>query len=240
MLARAEPLQVAGDLSTRAGPEETALGRSTSRRSPHSSSPEPAAGSASTEGRAASSQTGSADVLEALGVVIDLGPEGVKRCIDEVGMGFCFAPRFHPAMRHAIPVRRELGVPTMFNFLGPLANPARAASQVIGVSDPDMAHKMLGVMMANGCKPGHGGARIRRPGRAVDHRPEQGPRAAADGTVIHGVVDPTTLGFARGESRRHPWRGRGAKCRCGARNPRGQPWAAPRYLGVELCRRARR
>jgi anthranilate phosphoribosyltransferase len=99
-------------------------------------------------GRAASSQSGSADVLEALGVVIDLGPVGVKRCVDEVGIGFCFAPRFHPAMRIVAPVRRELGVPTIFNILGPLANPAGVTRQVIGVGDPTMAEKMLGVLEA--------------------------------------------------------------------------------------------
>lgn len=103
-------------------------------------------------GRAASSAAGSADVLEALGVAIDLGPEGVARCVAEVGMGFCFAPRYHPAMRHAIPVRRELGIATVFNFLGPLANPARARLQVVGVSDPAMAPKMLGVLAANGAR----------------------------------------------------------------------------------------
>ncbi len=103
-------------------------------------------------GRAATSGCGSADVLEALGVVIDLGPAGVARCIEEAGMGFCFAPRFHPAMRHAGPVRRELGVPTVFNVLGPLANPARARHQVVGVSDPSMAEKMLGVLEANGAR----------------------------------------------------------------------------------------
>lgn len=101
-------------------------------------------------GRAASSAVGTADVLEALGVVIDLGPAGVSRCLEEVGMGFCFAPRYHPAMRHAAPVRKELGVATLFNFLGPLANPARARRQVVGVSDPAMAGKMLGVLAANG------------------------------------------------------------------------------------------
>jgi anthranilate phosphoribosyltransferase len=101
-------------------------------------------------GRAASSATGSADVLEALGVVIDLDPAGVTRCIAEAGIGFCFAPRFHPAMRHAVPVRRELGVATIFNFLGPLANPARVVRQVVGVGDPAMAEKMLGVLEANG------------------------------------------------------------------------------------------
>ena len=103
-------------------------------------------------GRASSSAVGAADVLEALGAVADLGPAGVARSIDEVGLGFCFAPRFHPAMRFAGPVRKELGIPTVFNFLGPLANPARAKFQVIGVSDPAMADKMLGVLAANGTR----------------------------------------------------------------------------------------
>ncbi|HVB94482.1 MAG TPA: anthranilate phosphoribosyltransferase [Acidimicrobiales bacterium] len=103
-------------------------------------------------GRASSSAVGAADVLEALGVVADLGPAGVARCIDEVGMGFCFAPRFHPAMRFAGPVRKELGIPTVFNYLGPLANPGRARYQVVGVSNPAMADKMLGVLGANGAK----------------------------------------------------------------------------------------
>ena len=86
--------------------------------------------------RAASSACGSADLLEALGVAIELDADGVARCVDEAGIGFCFAPRFHPAMRHAGPARRELGVPTVFNFLGPLANPARVRRQVVGVSRP--------------------------------------------------------------------------------------------------------
>ena len=100
--------------------------------------------------RAASSASGSADVLEALGVAIDLGPDGVVRCVAEAGIGFCLAPRFHPAMRHAVPVRREMGIPTVFNFLGPLANPARVRRQVVGVSDGRMAEKVLGVLEANG------------------------------------------------------------------------------------------
>ena len=85
--------------------------------------------------RAASGSCGSADVLEALGVKIDLGPEGVKRCIEEVGIGFMFAQTFHPAMRHAAPVRREMGIRTVFNILGPLTNPAGAQCQVLGVAD---------------------------------------------------------------------------------------------------------
>lgn len=96
--------------------------------------------------RAASSQCGSADVLEALGVVIDLGPAGVSACIEAAGIGFCFAPRFHPAMRFAAPSRRELGVPTTFNFLGPLANPAGATRRTVGVSDPEMAERVIGTL----------------------------------------------------------------------------------------------
>jgi anthranilate phosphoribosyltransferase len=87
--------------------------------------------------RSATSQCGSADVLEALGVRIDLGPEAVAACIRELGFGFMFAPHFHLAMRHVVPVRRQLAVRTIFNFLGPLTNPAGATRQVIGVSDPD-------------------------------------------------------------------------------------------------------
>jgi anthranilate phosphoribosyltransferase len=100
--------------------------------------------------RAASSRCGSADVLEALGVAIDLGPEGVARCVAEAGVGFCLAPRYHPAMRFLGPARKELGVPTTFNFLGPLANPARVKRQAIGVSDHTMAMRMLGTLRALG------------------------------------------------------------------------------------------
>jgi anthranilate phosphoribosyltransferase len=100
--------------------------------------------------RAASSQCGSADVLEALGVAIELGPEGVARCVEVAGVGFCLAPRYHPAMRFLGPARKELGVPTTFNFLGPLLNPARVRRQVVGVSDEKMAARMLGTLKALG------------------------------------------------------------------------------------------
>jgi len=103
-------------------------------------------------GRAATATSSSADLLEALGVAVELGPDGVVRCLEEAGIGFCFAPRFHPAMRHAGPVRRELGVPTVFNFLGPLSNPALVRRQVLGVSDPAMAEKAAGVLLARGAE----------------------------------------------------------------------------------------
>ncbi len=88
--------------------------------------------------RAASSTCGSADVLEALGVNIDLGPNEVARCLTEVGFGFLFAPNFHPAMKYAGPIRKEIGIKTVFNILGPLTNPARAKHQLIGVHDPNL------------------------------------------------------------------------------------------------------
>jgi anthranilate phosphoribosyltransferase len=96
--------------------------------------------------RAASGACGSADVLEALGVKIDLPPAGVERCINEVGLGFMFAPVFHPAMRHAAPVRREIGILTVFNILGPLTNPAGAQSQLLGVAHADLGEKMAEVL----------------------------------------------------------------------------------------------
>lgn len=99
--------------------------------------------------RAASSTTGSADLLEALGFDIELGPEQVARMVDHSNFGFFFAPRYHPAMRHAVGVRRDLGVRTVFNFLGPLCNPAGARMSV-GVSDPRMAEVMIEVLAARG------------------------------------------------------------------------------------------
>jgi anthranilate phosphoribosyltransferase len=92
--------------------------------------------------RAASSACGSADVLEALHVNIELDAEGVERCLDRAGIGFMFAPKFHPAMRYAGPVRREIGIRTAFNILGPLTNPARARYQVVGVADAALAEKL--------------------------------------------------------------------------------------------------
>jgi anthranilate phosphoribosyltransferase len=100
--------------------------------------------------RAASSQSGTADVLEVLGANLDPGPAGVARCIEKVGVGFCLAPAYHPAVRHAVPTRKELGIPTAFNFLGPLANPGRVKRQVIGVSDSRKAEVVLKVLVREG------------------------------------------------------------------------------------------
>ena len=96
--------------------------------------------------RSASSKCGSADVLEALGMRIELRPEQMAELVREEGFGFFHAPIYHPAMRHAGPVRREMGIPTVFNFLGPLANPAGATRHAIGVSDRKMADRMIGVL----------------------------------------------------------------------------------------------
>jgi anthranilate phosphoribosyltransferase len=101
-------------------------------------------------GRAASSQCGAADVLEALGVAIDLGPEQVAQCVAEAGIGFCFAPLFHPTMRHVAGMRREIGIPTAFNFLGPLTNPAQPDAGLVGCADLRMAPVMAQVLADRG------------------------------------------------------------------------------------------
>jgi len=102
--------------------------------------------------RAMTSRCGSADVLEALGVKIDLGAEGVQHCLERVGIGFMFAPIFHPAMKYAVAPRREIGIRTVFNILGPLTNPAGAQAQVLGVSDGTVAPKMAQVLQRLGCR----------------------------------------------------------------------------------------
>ena len=146
--------------------------------------------------RAASSRCGSADVLEALGVKVDLDPEGVTRCLDQAGIGFCFAPVFHPSMRHAGPIRKELGVPTVFNFLGPLTNPAGARFQAVGVSDKAMAPKMLEVLMALGSER----VFVFRGFDGLDELSTTGPShlwTVESGEVAESVVDPLEYGIPR-------------------------------------------
>ncbi|MCU0508647.1 MAG: anthranilate phosphoribosyltransferase [Anaerolineae bacterium] len=139
--------------------------------------------------RAASSRSGSADVLAALGVNLDLTPEQVGQCIDEVGIGFLFAPKFHPAMKHVGPARRELGQRTIFNILGPLTNPAGATHQIIGVYDRNLTHVLAEVLGSLGSEAalvlhGYGG---------LDELTTGGPNRVShlrDGQVTTFDLDP--------------------------------------------------
>jgi len=149
--------------------------------------------------RSVSSRSGSADVLESLGVNISLTPEQVAQAIDEIGVGFIFAPNFHPAMRHAIGPRRELGVRTVFNVLGPLTNPAGAAAQLLGVYDPSLTEVLARVLQQLGSRAayvvhGFGG---------LDELTTTGPNQVScfgvtpgNGQVVTEMLDPRELGFA--------------------------------------------
>jgi anthranilate phosphoribosyltransferase len=149
--------------------------------------------------RAASSQCGSADVLAALGVDLDLTPEQVGRAIDEIGIGFLFAPKFHPAMKHAVGPRKEIGQRTIFNVLGPLTNPAGADVQVIGVYDPSLTEPLARVLGELGARAalvvhGHGG---------IDELSPFGPNRVShlrpDGSVANDILDPAELDVVCGD-----------------------------------------
>jgi anthranilate phosphoribosyltransferase len=145
--------------------------------------------------RAASSSCGAADLLEQLGIPLDLGPEDVVRCVTEAGIGFCFAPRFHPGMRHAGPVRRELGVPTAFNVLGPLTNPAQPGACAIGCADARMAPVMAQVFASRGQR-----ALVMRGEDGLDEMTTAAPTRvwiAWAGAVRETVIDTADLGIAR-------------------------------------------
>ena len=145
--------------------------------------------------RAASSHCGSADVLEALGVTIDLDAAGVERCLADAGIAFLFAPKFHPAMAHAGPVRRELRVPTVFNFLGPLTNPARPFAQAVGCSDARMLPLMAEVLARRGTR-----ATLFRGDDGLDELSTTGPSMVYevhDGQVRETTIDPADHGLAR-------------------------------------------
>ncbi len=149
--------------------------------------------------RAASSRCGSADVLEALGVDITLGADGVRRCIDVAGMGFCFAPTFHPAMRHAGPARRELGVRTVFNVLGPLANPGRVRRQALGVGAPSLAPLMIRVLKDLG----HERALVFYGEDGLDELTTTGPSHVfqlSDGEVTDYELEPQRLGLRHAQA----------------------------------------
>lgn len=152
--------------------------------------------------RSVSSKSGSADVLEALGVNLSMTPEQVAQAIDEIGIGFLFAPNFHPAMRYAIGPRRELGVRTVFNVLGPLTNPAGATAQVVGVYDGSLTEVLARVLQQLGSRAayvvhGHGG---------LDELTTTGPNLVScfgavpgNGEVVTEMLDPRELGFCRAE-----------------------------------------
>jgi len=149
--------------------------------------------------RSVSSQTGSADVLKALGVNFDLTPEQVARAIDEIGIGFLFAPHFHPAMRHAIGPRRELGIRTVFNILGPLTNPAGARAQLLGVYNAALTEVLARVLQQLGSRAAyvvHGFGRL-------DELTTGGPNqvsyfgvAPDNGGILTETLDPRELGLA--------------------------------------------
>ncbi|MET0738947.1 MAG: anthranilate phosphoribosyltransferase [Acidimicrobiales bacterium] len=148
--------------------------------------------------RASSSQCGSADVYEVLGMAIDLGPEKVAASVVESGFGFAMAPRFHASMRHAGPTRKELGIPTAFNILGPIANPAGVRRQVVGVADPGVAEKLLRVLEAAG------GVRalVVHGADGLDELTTTTTSAVfelREGAVSTYEVDPTSFGLATAE-----------------------------------------
>lgn len=157
--------------------------------------------------RSVSSRSGSADVLLALGARLDLPPERIAQAIDEIGIGFLFAPRLHPAMRHAIGPRRELGVRTVFNILGPLTNPAGARAQVLGVFAPHLTEPLAQVLQALGVR-----AAFVVHGDGLDELTTSGPNrvsrfgvAGANGRVVTETLDARDLGLA--PAPRHALRG---------------------------------
>ena len=145
--------------------------------------------------RAASSKSGSADLLEALGVNIDLVGEGVETVFREVGIGFCFAPKFHPAMRFAAPARKELGVPTVFNILGPLANPAKPKAAAIGVTNDRMHLLMAQVLSAKGVD-----GFVFRGDDGLDEislATTTSVLTIGQGEISSDLIDPTDLGISK-------------------------------------------
>ncbi|MFD4368847.1 anthranilate phosphoribosyltransferase [Rhodococcus sp. NPDC058521] len=145
--------------------------------------------------RAASSKSGGADVLEALGVRIALGPDEVARCVNEVGIGFCFAPVFHPALRFAAVPRKEIGIPTVFNVLGPLTNPASPRAGLIGCAFEELGPVVAGVLARRG-----NSALVVRGDDGLDELTTSTTstvRIVADGQVTERTLDPRDLGIER-------------------------------------------
>jgi len=144
--------------------------------------------------RSVSSKCGSADVLEELGVRFDLSPQEIGECMNEVGIGFLYAPYLHPAMRHAIGPRREMGVRTVFNILGPLTNPAGAGVQLLGVYRPELTEMLAQVLRSLGCQEAfvvHGGSGLDELSTTGSNRVTQ----LKDGEIRTFTLDPQTLGL---------------------------------------------
>ncbi len=144
--------------------------------------------------RAASSRCGAADVLESLGVVIELTPDAVTTCVRELGIGFCFAPAFHPALRHAGPTRKEIGIPTFFNILGPLTNPAQPTSALVGCANATLAPVVAEVLAARGFS-----VLVVRGDDGLDEITTTTTTTAwlaQNGTVEKTTIDPGALGVA--------------------------------------------
>ena len=147
--------------------------------------------------RAASSTTGTADLLEYLGVPISMTPERAAVCVREAGIAFCFAPTYHPGLRHASVARREMGVPTFFNILGPLANPGRVRASAVGCANLRMAPVIAGVFAGRGAS-----ALVMRGEDGLDEFTTTAPTRlwlVADGTVTETVLDAQDLGIPRAE-----------------------------------------
>ena len=143
--------------------------------------------------RAASSKSGGADVLEALGVAIDLGPEDVARCVEEIGVAFCFAPVFHPALRFAAAPRREIGIPTVFNVLGPLTNPAAPGANLIGCAFGELTRVLAEVFALRGLS-----ALVVRGSDGLDEITVTGPTEVlrvSDGVIVEDEIRPEALGL---------------------------------------------
>jgi len=148
--------------------------------------------------RSVSSKCGSADLLEAFGVKIDMAPEKVTECIDKIGFGFMFAPSFHPAMKHAAPVRREIGVRTIFNILGPLTNPAGAKLQILGVYSPKLTEVMAEVLKNLGAERAlvvHGMDGLDE----ISMSDKTKVSELKDGKISNYFIDPQELGIKKAE-----------------------------------------
>jgi anthranilate phosphoribosyltransferase len=149
--------------------------------------------------RAVSSASGSADVLEALGFQLEQPPERIAESIDRLGFGFMFAPAHHPAMRHAAPVRRELGTRTIFNLLGPLTNPAGVRAGIFGVYSPGLVRRIADVLVALGSHRAY----VVHGAHGIDELSPAGPNRACEvvnGTVTERTIDPAELGLARADA----------------------------------------